>query len=72
MKIITETSLENFGFWSGAKYTAERITEAGKWDELEEILEEMYPDGIDETNLNDFLWFDSDYIYELLGMEEDE
>ena len=24
------------------------------------------------TTINDFLWFDSDYIYELLGIEEEE
>ena len=59
-------------FWSGAVDTAEKITEADKWDELEEILEDSYPDGISETELNDLLWFDSEMVLEWLGIEEEE
>lgn len=68
MKIYCEKSLENFEFWSGAEETAERITKYDKWDELEAMLEEEYPDGIDETELNDLLWFDDDNISEMLGI----
>lgn len=66
MKIYCEKSLKDFEYWSGAVETAERITKYDKWDELEVILEEMYPDGIDETELNDYLWFDDDNICEML------
>lgn len=76
MKIISETSLANFEFWSGAKDTANRIwEEKGRegFDQLEAILEDMYPDGIDETELNDLLWFDAETVYEWLGIgDEDE
>lgn len=76
MKIISETSLANFKFWSGAVDTANRIwEEKGEdgWEQLENILEEMYPDGITETELNDLLWFDSETVYEWLGIgNEDE
>ena len=34
---------------------------------LENILEELYPDGMTETELNDLLWFDSESVYEWLG-----
>ena len=76
MKIISETSLANFEYWSGAADTANRSWEekgeAG-FHQLEAILEDMYPDGIDETELNDLLWFDAETVYEWLGIgDEDE
>ena len=64
MKIICETSLENFDAWSGARDTLDRIIEEGKCSELETILESEYPDGMTDTELNDLLWFESDLIYE--------
>jgi len=72
MKIYRETSLENFEAWSGAVGTLDRVKEAGKCDELESIIEELYPDGMSETELNDLLWFEPETIYEWLGIEEEE
>lgn len=72
MKIYRETSLENFEAWSGAVETLKRVKEAGKCDELESIIEELYPDGMSETELNDLLWFEPETIYEWLGIEEEE
>ena len=72
MKIYSEISLENFEAWSGAADTLNRVKEEGKCDELEALLEDLYPDGMSETELNDFLWFDSDTVYEWLGIEEEE
>lgn len=75
MKIYSETSLANFEYWSGAKDTAQRIwEEKGEegWKQLEAILEDEYPDGIDETELNDLLWFEDKTIYEWLGIGDDE
>lgn len=66
MKIISEISLENFKFWSGAKDTAESLT-SEQFDRVEKMLEEQYPDGIDETTLNDIFWFDSQWVYEAAG-----
>ena len=37
----------------------------------EDILEELYPDGIDETTINDLFWFDRDVIASWLGYEDD-
>lgn len=74
MKIYSEQSLADFKFWSGAEVTAHRIwEELGRegFDQLEEILEDLYPDGIDETELNDLLWFDAKTVYECLGIGED-
>lgn len=72
MKIYREQSLSSFEWWIGAKDTAKRIDEElGEkgWEELEDILEELYPEGIDETQLNDILWFEPETIYEWLGIE---
>lgn len=69
MKMYREENLTNFEFWSGAKNTVEYLT----WEELETIesmLEEMYPDGMDETDINDFFWFEEDTIAEWLGYED--
>lgn len=77
MKIYKDESLSNFEWWSGAVATADRIWEeqgSEGFDHLEEILEDLYPDGIDETELNDLLWFDAETVYEWLGIgnKEDE
>ena len=72
MRIYSETSLENFEAWSGAVDTLDRVREAGKCDELETILEDLYPDGMSETELNDLLWFEPKTVYEWLGIEEEE
>lgn len=67
MKIATFIKLRNFEFWSGAVNRAEFIENnfPEKWDEIENILEECYPDGISETELNDIFWFDDDFFDEL-------
>ena len=40
--------------------------------EKQNLINELYPDGIDATTLNDILWFDSDWILESLGVKEEE
>ena len=71
MKIITETSLFNFDAWSGAVDTKERIINEGKEAEFEQLIDELYPDGLSNTELNDLLRFDDKWIYETLGIEEE-
>ena len=71
MKIITETSLFNFDAWSGAIDTQKRIINEGKEAEFEQLIEELYPDGLTDTELNDLLWFDDKWIYETLGITEE-
>lgn len=68
MKIYSEISISNFKAWSGAISTLDRIIAENKCDELESILEDMYPDGMDETELNDLLWFDDEIVFEWLGI----
>lgn len=66
------TTLYNFEAWSGAKDTQKTIIAAGKDEEFDSMIEELYPDGLSETELNDILWFESDWIFETLGMSEEE
>ena len=68
MRISYELNLNSFDAWSGAIETRDRIRREGKCEELEVILEELYPDGMDETELNDLLWFDGDTVFEWLGL----
>tara|TARA_R100000655_G_scaffold90650_1_gene131251 strand:- start:13 stop:243 length:231 start_codon:yes stop_codon:yes gene_type:complete len=71
MKVITETNLTDFDFWSGAKHLANRLT----YSELETIseqLQELYPDGMSDTQVNDLFWFDEDFICKLIGEDLDE
>lgn len=75
MKIYREERLSQFEFWSGAKDTAERIwEEMGEpgFNTVEAILEDTYPEGIDETTLNDIFWFEPETIYEWLGISNDD
>ena len=71
MTITYELDLNSFQAWSGAKETLERIQREGKCAELENILEDLYPDGMTETELNDLLWFDSESVYEWLGIRSE-
>lgn len=69
MKISYELDLNTFEAWSGGEDTLNRIIENGLVNEFEEMLEECYPDGMSETQLNDILRFDSEWVYETLGLE---
>ena len=72
MTITYELDLNSFQAWSGAKDTLDRIQREGKCSLLEQILEDTYPDGMTETQLNDLLWFDSESVYEWLGIRSEE
>lgn len=72
MKIYSEMSLCDFKAWCGAIDTLDRVIEEGKCSELEAILEDMYPDGIDDGTLNDILRFDSETVFEWLGISDEE
>ena len=66
MKYIVEKSLSAFEFWSGAKETRERLTNE-QMNQIESILEDSYPEGMTETQINDIFWFEQDWIAEMLG-----
>lgn len=69
MRIYSDISLRDFSPWGGAVKTYDHIYNAGLIDALENILDKRYPDGIEETDLNDLLWFDTDTIEGWLGIK---
>ena len=71
MKVFKEISLCDFEGWSGADKTIRIIVENDKEEEFEQLIEELFPEGIDETNLNDLLRFEDDWIFEALGIAEE-
>ena len=68
MKITKEISLEEFEGWSGAEKTLDKIISEGKAEEFEFILEDLYPEGMDETQLNDLLCFEPEWCFEAVGI----
>ena len=72
MKIKMELSLREFEAWSGAIDTKKKIIDNDKVEEFDELIEEIFPEGISDTQLNDLLWFDSEWIFETLGISEEE
>lgn len=69
MKLYKEESISNFEFWSGAKDKAEYLTQE-EFNTIESILEDSYPEGMSETQLNDLFWFEEDTIAEWLGYND--
>lgn len=73
MKIVNDNlSLANFDAWSGAKDTKQTILDNDKENEFEAMIDELYPDGLTDTQLNDLLWFEDEWIYETLGINQDD
>lgn len=57
--------------WSGAVDTIADIQNANKENEFMDFLEMVFCDDVPtDTNVNDFIWFERDYIYENIGLTE--
>ena len=57
--------------WSGAVDTIADIQNANKETEFMNFLEAVFCDEVPtDTEVNDFIWHDRDYIYENLGLTE--
>lgn len=73
MKIYQYMGMADFPAWAGGKDTLETIINAGKAAELENLLIETEPaDGWSDVAVNDVLWFESDWLFEMLGINQDE
>ena len=53
-------TIDNFDAWSGGLIMLNRVRDAGKIQELDNLLDELSCCGgfENDTQLNDFLWFD--------------
>ena len=40
------------------------------FDIIEAILEDVYPEGVEDTTINDLFWFEEDTIAEWLGYSD--
>lgn len=69
MKIYHDYYLGDFNFWSGAKDNVKYLSN-DDFTVIELGLEEMYPDGIEETELNDLFRFDMDEVSKILGYDD--
>lgn len=70
MYIKYDVDLENFEFWSGAKYTADVIKRNSDMGEIQRIIEDdfSYDDRVPtETEINDLFWFEEDWLAQCLG-----
>lgn len=58
--------------WSGARDTLDDIKNANLEEEFMQLLDEYFSteEEVDDTELNDFIWFERDTIYKNLGLDE--
>lgn len=69
--ICKDFDLEEFEPWGEtAINTKEKIVDAGKADAFSAQIQELYPDGIPEVTMNDLLWFDWEWCFELVGIND--
>lgn len=68
IKIVKEINIGEFEAWSGGRDTLIKIKDYGKLDELQDLIISISEEW-GGTDLNDFLWFEDDYIYGCLGIE---
>lgn len=69
MEYKVNTSLCDFPAWSGGKDTLDKLEYMGDCAKVEQLIEEM--ETLDtETEINDFLWFERDFIAEHLGYKD--
>lgn len=67
MKYYKECSLEDFDAWSGGRDTLDFLVNHGLCDRVESMIEDVFTETPTDTDINDFLWFETDRIAELLG-----
>ena len=72
MVVKMEMRLSSFEPWAGGVDLFNRLEDMDLLDDLEQFLKEVYPEGIDETELNALLWREADWIFENLGIAEEE
>ena len=71
MKIIQHKDLTHFEFWSGAKELADKLSYQ-ELMQITDLLEDLYPNGLTDTQINDLFWFDGDFICELINKNIDD
>lgn len=70
MIITDDINFEDFEPWSGAVDAFNRICDEGDTDAVESYIEGLYPNGLFDTTLNDWLWFEPEDLYRAAGLEQ--
>ena len=68
-----ERSLVDFPAWAGGKSTLDTLIERGDDEAVEELIDEGIGGETNiptDTDINDFLWFERDYIAQHLGYKD--
>ena len=67
MRILSNTRLTDFEFWSGAKDHKFTYIELGQ---LEGVIEDLfYEEPPTETQINDLFWFEEEFLCEWIGVD---
>lgn len=69
MVIKKDISLQEFEAWQGAIYTKNFLIEHQDDKDFERYIEEIFPTGCEDIELNDILWFGTDEIAQYFGFE---
>src|SRR5574344_857684 len=72
MKIIIDIDPCDFDAWEGGKDTLDEINKFGDKDKFNKYVEDTFPDPIDDTDFNDWLWTSRDEIYSDLNINSGE
>lgn len=72
MVIRNEIDPIDFEAWCGGQDTIEKIKEHGLVDEFNNFCELYFPEGCTENEFNDLLRFEDEFIFENIGLREDD
>lgn len=73
MTYTQEFDIDNFPFWAGAKDVIAEVKKHNKMDELQSFIEDYFADQTPtKTQINDFVWFQRDFIFSNLGIKEED
>lgn len=71
MQYKVEQSLKEFTPWSGGSQTWSVLYDKDDLEATEMLIEEMFGEEIPTvTEINDFLWFERDFIAQNLGYKD--
>ena len=59
IKVVYKIYLDDFEAWGFGHDTLQDIRDKGYMNHFQALAEDLWPDGVDEDLLNDWLWFDA-------------
>lgn len=69
MQFTQEFNVDTFQFYGPAKAVVDEIRRASKLDGLQEVIETAFYDTTpSKTSINDFVWTESEFILQQLGL----